>query len=290
MIGMVAVSGLLLIAFTACNPPMPGMRWSIKIASGRLLLRYSMACSADSAMSTSMSYFSSMRLKITRADFESSTTNARLRAMRLFHRRPYGPKSLSTGVRTDHVCTDRIRHQAGSEPGASLFWEIHVSADSTSASSLAVKPSILTPVASAFFLASSALATVCIHTRPRRTLAVNFCCFSSVISDLLQIVQPSPGTIHDYGRYEEPKGGSTTAPIPRDPDAHCRRSVRARPPQCIDWPLPSAAPQWLREFPGASSRRSPYAFPARRSYAGTTRGRVIRAGRSALARDRPAPH
>src|SRR6202049_1167636 len=99
-----------------------------------------------------------------------------------------------------------VGFQAGSAPGASLFWEIHVSADSTSASSLAVKPSILTPVASAFFLASSALATVCIHTRPRRTLAVNFCCFSSVISDLLQIIQNPPGTIHDYGRYEEPKG------------------------------------------------------------------------------------
>jgi len=93
MIGMVAVSALLLIAFTACNPSMPGMRWSMKIASAGWLLRYSMACSADSAMSTSMSYFSSMRLKITRADFESSTTNARLRAMRLFYRRPYGPKS-----------------------------------------------------------------------------------------------------------------------------------------------------------------------------------------------------
>ena len=62
---------------------MPGMRWSMKIASGRLLFKYSMACSADSAMSTSMSYFSSMRLKMTRADLESSTTKALFRAMGL---------------------------------------------------------------------------------------------------------------------------------------------------------------------------------------------------------------
>src|SRR5260370_31436400 len=182
-----------------------------------------MGCSADSAMSTSMSYFSSMRLKITRADFESSTTNARLRAMRLFYRRPYGPKSLKTEVRTDHVCTDRIRHQAGSEPGASLFWEIHVSADSTSASSLAVNPSILTPVASAFFLASSALATVCTHTRPRRTLAVNFCCFSSVILPLLKNVWT--WTRHDT-RLRWPCGTSRRAARElksRDPVAHCRR-------------------------------------------------------------------
>src|ERR1035438_3075728 len=143
-----------------------------------------MACSADSAMSTSMSYFSSIRLKITRADFESSTTSALLRAM-------------GASVQT-------VPDQAASDPGASLFWAIQVRADSTSASSLAVKPSILTPVASAFFLASSALPTACIHTRPRRTLAVNFCCFSSVISQLLEIVQISSGTIHDYGRNEEP--------------------------------------------------------------------------------------
>ena len=53
----------------------------------------------------------------------------------------------------------RCRGQAAGVPPASLFWLIHVSADSTSASSLAVNPSILTPVASAFFFASSALAT-----------------------------------------------------------------------------------------------------------------------------------
>src|ERR1700704_21220 len=77
---------------------------------------------------------------------------------------------------------------AGSALCDSLFCAIHVNADSTSASSLAVNPSIRTPVASAFFLASSAAATVCTHTRPRRTLAVNFCCFSSVIGRLLGIV------------------------------------------------------------------------------------------------------
>ena len=77
MIGMVAVCGLLLIALTACRPSIPGMRWSMKMASGLPCFRYSMACSADSAMSTSISYFSSILLKITRADFESSTTSAR---------------------------------------------------------------------------------------------------------------------------------------------------------------------------------------------------------------------
>src|ERR1700731_1707104 len=76
---------------------------------------------------------------------------------------------------------------AGSELGDSLFCAIHVNADSTSASSLAVNPSILTPVASAFFLGSSAAATECTHTKPRRTLAVNFCCFSSVMYPLLKI-------------------------------------------------------------------------------------------------------
>src|ERR1700690_1172559 len=80
----------------------------------------------------------------------------------------------------------RCRGQAGGVPGSSLFWAIQVNADSTSARSLAVNPSILTPVASAFFLASSAAATECTHTNPRRTLAVNFCCFSSVIYLLLK--------------------------------------------------------------------------------------------------------
>src|ERR1700736_4764552 len=60
----------------------------MKIASGRLCFKYSMDCSADSAMSTSMSYFSSIRLKMTRADFESSTTSARLRAMSIVYRSP----------------------------------------------------------------------------------------------------------------------------------------------------------------------------------------------------------
>src|SRR5258708_10136125 len=82
MIGIIAVCGLPLMAFTACNPSMPGMRWSMKMRSGRLFFRFSMACSADSAMSTSMSYFSSMRLKMTRADVEWSTTKALFRAIR----------------------------------------------------------------------------------------------------------------------------------------------------------------------------------------------------------------
>src|SRR3984957_10797965 len=89
----------------------------------------------------------------------------------------------------------RRRRQAGGAPASSLFWLIQVSADSTSASSLAVNPSILTPVASAFFLASSALAMLCTHTSPRRTLAVNFCCFSSFIVHLLNLVSTLSG--HD---------------------------------------------------------------------------------------------
>ena len=39
MIGIMAVCGLLLIAWTACRPSMPGMRWSMKIASGRSCLQ-----------------------------------------------------------------------------------------------------------------------------------------------------------------------------------------------------------------------------------------------------------
>ena len=99
MIGIIAVCGLPLMAWTACRPSMPGMRWSMKIASGRLLFRYSMACSADSAMSTSMSYFSSMRLKMTRADFESSTTSARLRAISIVYRTPARRRRLRSGSR-----------------------------------------------------------------------------------------------------------------------------------------------------------------------------------------------
>src|SRR5579871_3330708 len=85
----------------------------------------------------------------------------------------------------------------------SLFWAIQVSADSTSESSLAVNPSMRTPVASAFFLASSALATVCTQLRPRRTLAVNFCCFSSVMSTPWLFCTLPCGTIHDNGASEE---------------------------------------------------------------------------------------
>src|SRR6202040_382114 len=95
------------------------------------------------------------------------------------------PRPSAAGVR-NHRVRPAETYEAASGLGDSLFCEIHVNADSTSASSLAVNPSIRTPVASAFFLASSAAATVCTHTRPRRTLAVNFCCFSSVILRLLK--------------------------------------------------------------------------------------------------------
>ena len=39
MIGMVAVRGLFLIDCTAWKPSMPGMRWSMKITSGRVRAR-----------------------------------------------------------------------------------------------------------------------------------------------------------------------------------------------------------------------------------------------------------
>src|SRR3984893_10388572 len=118
MIGIMAVCGLPLIACTACKPSMPGMRWSMKIASGRLFFKYSMACSADSAMSTSMSYFSSMRLKMTRADFESSTTSARLRAISIVYRSPLDAESGQCRTpRTDS--RQRIRYAAANpRPGA----------------------------------------------------------------------------------------------------------------------------------------------------------------------------
>src|SRR5262245_43628954 len=54
----------------------------MKITSGRLVPRYSMALSAFSALSTSISYFSRIRDRNTRADFESSTISARLAPMR----------------------------------------------------------------------------------------------------------------------------------------------------------------------------------------------------------------
>src|SRR5207302_6564579 len=53
----------------------------MKITSGWLWLRYSIAASALSALSTSMSYFSSARARNRRADFESSTISARFAPM-----------------------------------------------------------------------------------------------------------------------------------------------------------------------------------------------------------------
>ncbi len=50
----------------------------MKITSGRFWRRYSSACSADSAVSTARPCCSSMRLRITRAERESSTIRARL--------------------------------------------------------------------------------------------------------------------------------------------------------------------------------------------------------------------
>src|SRR5438552_5864488 len=66
----------------------------MKITSGRLLLRYAMAASALSAASTSMSYFSRARARNTRADFESSTINARFALMPHPQRR--APASLES--------------------------------------------------------------------------------------------------------------------------------------------------------------------------------------------------
>src|SRR5213082_2467451 len=53
----------------------------MKMTSGWLWLRYSIAASALSALSTSMSYFSSARARNRRADFESSTISARFAPM-----------------------------------------------------------------------------------------------------------------------------------------------------------------------------------------------------------------
>ncbi len=53
----------------------------MKITSGLWLPRYSIAASALSALSTSISYFSSMRARNNRADLESSTMSARLAPM-----------------------------------------------------------------------------------------------------------------------------------------------------------------------------------------------------------------
>ena len=50
----------------------------MKITSGRCCCRYSRACSADSAVSTASPCCSSMRLRITLAERESSTIRARL--------------------------------------------------------------------------------------------------------------------------------------------------------------------------------------------------------------------
>src|ERR1700693_894760 len=140
-----------------------------------------------------------------------------------FHTPPriLGPAAL--GGR-NHCVRPAEPYAAGSVLCDSLFCAIHVSADSTSASSLAVNPSILTPVASAFFLASSAAATECTHTKPRRTLAVNFCCFSSFITRLLEnCLYRESGTIHDYNRGKKPSPLGTTALRWRDPICYCRR-------------------------------------------------------------------
>src|SRR6266850_6074448 len=58
----------------------------MKITSGRCVARYSSACSADSAMSTSRLCCSSMRERTTRADLESSTMSARLEDIAGFRR------------------------------------------------------------------------------------------------------------------------------------------------------------------------------------------------------------
>src|SRR5262252_6188792 len=50
----------------------------MKITSGRFWVRYSSACSADSEVSTAMPCCSSILLRITLADRESSTISARL--------------------------------------------------------------------------------------------------------------------------------------------------------------------------------------------------------------------
>src|SRR5579883_1960358 len=60
----------------------------MKITSGRCVARCSMASSADSAVSTEISYFSRILARKLRADFESSTMSARFAAMERLDRAP----------------------------------------------------------------------------------------------------------------------------------------------------------------------------------------------------------
>src|SRR5882672_9394418 len=67
----------------------------MKITSGRCVPRYSSACSADSAMSTSRLCCSSMRERTTRADLESSTMSARLGNIAGFRREDMWAESVA---------------------------------------------------------------------------------------------------------------------------------------------------------------------------------------------------
>src|SRR5258705_4482164 len=67
----------------------------MKMTSGRWVARYSSACSADSAMSTSRLCCSSMRERTTRADLESSTMSARLEDIAGFRREGMWAESVA---------------------------------------------------------------------------------------------------------------------------------------------------------------------------------------------------
>src|ERR1700726_2866264 len=76
----------------------------MKITSGRLLLRYWIAASALSALSTSMSYFSRARARNRRAVFESSTINARFAPMLHSQRRARHRGKCSSEPPAFHWC------------------------------------------------------------------------------------------------------------------------------------------------------------------------------------------
>ena len=81
----------------------------------------------------------------------------------------------------------------------SLFCSTQRSAASTSASSAALNPGTFEPTAVPLIRVSSECACACTQFNPRRTLEVNFCGLSSVISVLaLSVVRGSEAPIDSY--------------------------------------------------------------------------------------------
>src|ERR1700726_1979371 len=87
----------------------------MKITSGRWVVRYSIADSAFSALSTSSSYFSRIRARNRRADLESSTINARFTAMLA----PIQHPKLQFGESVAQNGVGPVMSQAGDESAVS---------------------------------------------------------------------------------------------------------------------------------------------------------------------------